>query len=101
MYLSVQMLQKFLAEHPLRQSETDDASLLDLLCIFYNAYYPVEEAQIRTALQTIDPILNTLSRKRKRKLHNTVRVLCAERAQAAFTEGVRFGARLMNELQRD
>lgn len=98
MHLNVHDFKQYLAENPIQYPEAAVRSLLELFCDFYSAYHPIDGEKISLKLQSLEPILRTLSRKRKRKLYNVILALCKENADTAFIEGIHFGAQLLAEI---
>lgn len=93
-----QQIKSYLNITPLPRESSQFDSLLKMLWYFYTLYYPVNCSTVEEKLQCLEPILKTLSRKRYRRLINTVANLCAKYEQAAFLEGIRVGAMLILEI---
>lgn len=94
----ISQLNKFFSEHPPNHSESDVYSLLNFLSEQYLIYNPIDLTAASSTLCSIDPILHKLSYKRRRIIMNTFSAVCAQQTKAAFSEGLRVGVQLFNEL---
>lgn len=80
-------------------STQEDVNLiLDHIAFLYLTNNSPDDAQIRESTLAIEPILNALSGKRRRKLQRVMRNICQESQQKAFCDGVSLGAKLAAEL---
>lgn len=87
---------KWIEENTSTQEDVD--SILNHIASLYLTNHSPNDAQIRESTLGIEPILNTLSGKRQRKLQRVMRDLCQESQQKAFCDGISLGAKLAAEL---
>ncbi|MBP3673709.1 MAG: hypothetical protein J6J18_07760 [Oscillospiraceae bacterium] len=94
------ILDQYLAEHPLDYGYENINSLLELFARFYLKRHPIESTAFSPVMDSLNPILKSLSQKRTRRLFRIINDLCIEYEQSAFIEGIRVGAQLSLELTR-
>ena len=76
----------------------DFQTLTEMLWYFYTQYDPIEPETIREEAEGLEPIMKSLSQKRKRKMIRSVMNLCIEHERVSFARGVQVGAKLVMEL---
>lgn len=92
-------LEKYCKENSIHFDHPCFETLLELLWYFHTQYYPIDNEVINAHFAALDPILKSLSRKRQRKLINSVIKLCTEHQRTAFSEGIRVGVQLLLEVR--
>ena len=98
MSTSTEKFREYIERNPVNYEAEDMHSLVEYFGRFYRMRKPINPENIRDRFQELDPIMKSLSRKRERRLFDTVLELCEEYERAAFMEGLRVGAQLMLEL---
>ena len=73
-------------------------SLLEMLWYYYTTFYPINNDIFEDRIHALTPVLESLSKKRQRKLVNAVVRLCSEQEKAAFLAGLRVGVMLILEI---
>ena len=76
--------------------ETD--SLLEQLWYFRAKNLPFDSEAVTERLDSLEPIINTLSQKRQRRLMRTIIELCEEHERIAYMEGICTSFRLLHEI---
>lgn len=94
----VEQFKQFLKEDPPDYGYEEIHSLLELFGTYYLRCNPIEEENIRAQFCSLEPIVKSLSEKRKRRLFHIISDICTEYERLAFQEGVRAGAQLILEL---
>ena len=74
-------------------------TMMDLLWDFYSQHFPIVSNSIDLHFAEISESLNSLSKKKQRKILRITYQLCEECEKEAFLQGIRIGVQVMRELQ--
>lgn len=91
-------LKKYMEESLRNYDKENERSLWEFFGSYYRMYNPILTDELRERFQPAELILNSLSRKRERRLFYITREVCEGYACAAFIDGIRTGAQLIMEL---
>lgn len=95
-------VKKYLAQHPADYEEQVD-SLLELIYMAYTEYNSVETPELKAGISEVEKELRSLvdTEAERERYMNAVYHMCAVFEKAAYIEGIKTGARLVMELEKD
>ena len=98
MNLYIENLKQFLISEPQNFQDEDANSILELLCYHYCATNTVDSALIRCQFHAAENALPKLTIEEYDAFFNITTQLCTSYEKKAFTDGVRVGMQLFQEL---
>ena len=99
---SVKELKEYLTQHPADYLEQVD-SLLELIYMAYTEYNSVETPELKAGISEAEKELRSLvdTEAERERYMNAVYHMCAIFEKVAYIEGMKTGARLVMELEKD
>ena len=97
----IEKLKTYLAEHPPDYGDCDAQSVLEMLYTYYNQYNRQDTPQIKSDFETLYQQLTGEPLRELDNIIDTVTTLCWHHEQSGFTEGIKLGIRLANELSEE
>lgn len=94
----IQSLRSYVAAHPPNFGDGDARSVLEMLFCHYSDYNRLDNEIIKQGFEKLYGQLDALCLKDKDRIIDIVCLLCQEHEQSGFTEGVKVGMRLEQEL---
>ena len=94
----IAQLRQYVADHPPDYGDCDCHSILDMLYYRYSECNRLDNAAIKAAFTDLYQQMHGMSLREMDQIIDVVCTLCQEHEKAGFTEGVRVGTQLMNEL---
>ena len=91
-------LRQYVADHPPNYGDGDCHSILDMLYYRYSECNRLDNAEIKTAFSDLYQQMHRMSLWEMDRIIDVVCTLCREHEKAGFTEGVKVGIQLDNEL---
>ena len=96
----VKRLQSYVDKHPLDLGDTDCETVLDQLYQAYAESHESDPPEIRNGFKELDDLLDSLSLDDNNAVWNLCCQLCTAYEHKAFIDGLRYGAYLMQELNK-
>lgn len=95
-------VKKYLTQHPADYLEQVD-SLLELIYMAYTEYNSVETPELKAGISEAEKELRSLvdTEAERERYMNAVYHMCAIFEKVAYIEGMKTGARLVMELEKD
>lgn len=95
-------MKEYLTQHPADYLEQVD-SLLELIYMAYTEYNSVETPELKAGISETERALRSLvdTEAERERYMNAVYHMCAVFEKAAYIEGMKTGARLVMELEKD
>lgn len=95
-------VKEYLTQHPADYEEQVD-SLLELIYMAYTEYNSVETPELKAGIYEAEKELRALvdTEAERERYMNAVYHMCAVFEKAAYIEGMKTGARLVMELEKD
>lgn len=95
-------VKEYLAQHPADYEEQVD-SLLELIYMAYTEYNSVETPELKAGISEAEKELRSLvdTEAERERYMNAVYHMCAIFEKTAYIEGMKTGARLIMELEKD
>lgn len=100
MHPIIAQLKTYLENNPVSIQDESYGSVTELLWYFYTMYYPINEEELQKNLLSLAPVVETLPRKRQRRIFYALTHMCKQQERGAFLEGLRVGAQLASELEK-
>lgn len=94
----IRSLQSYVAAHPPNFGDGDALSVLEILFCHYSDFNRLDNEIIKQGFEKLYGQLDALCLKDKDRIIDIVCFLCQEHEKAGFTEGVKVGMRLEQEL---
>ena len=91
-------LRQYVADHPPNYGDGDCHSILDMLYYRYSECNRLDNAEIKEAFADLYQQMHGMSLREMDRIIDVVCTLCREHEKAGFTEGVKVGIQLDNEL---
>ena len=95
------VIAKLHCHHPPDFSDSDAQSVLEMLFGHYSDYARLDNEIIRQGFEKLYEQLDALCLKGKDRIIDSVCFLCQKHEKSGFTEGVKIGMRLQQELKND
>lgn len=95
-------MKEYLTQHPVDYLEQVD-SLLELIYMAYTEYNSVETPELKAGISEAEKALRSLvdTEAERERYMNAVYHMCAFFEKVAYIEGMKTGARLVMELEKD
>ena len=97
----LEKLKAYVESHPLQFDDNCDFPALDSLYWHFSECHNMTNVKTKKANHDLGNCLQQLFSKDRDKVFSYVCTLCAEHERIAFFAGLRLGAQLMLELQKD
>ena len=97
----LEKLKTYIENHPIRFDDDCGFPALDSLYWHYSSCHPMTSGKAKQASANLNACLKALSWEDNDRLFSHVNALCAEHKRIAFLAGLRLGAQLILELQRE
>lgn len=97
----IQLLRDHLASQPIEFHDWNTDSLLEFLFCCYTEDHPLDNEAIHRCYEKLEPLFEGLPRDASNQLFQNIAAVCIEYELAAFTEGLRLGAALEQELHSE
>ena len=94
----IQSLRSYVAAHPPNFGDCDTHSILEMLFCHYSEFNRQDNENIKQGFEKLYRQLDALKKKKKDTVIDIVCFLCQEHEKVSFTEGIKVGVRLANEL---
>ena len=91
-------LRQYVADHPPDYGDGDCHSILDMLYYRYSECNRLDNAEIKEAFADLYQQMHGMPLREMDRIIDVVCTLCREHEKAGFTEGVKVGIQLDNEL---
>jgi hypothetical protein len=96
MKIFIDVLKKYLDENP---GGFEELSVLDVLYECYNEMHPYDNTQIKAGFEALYEAMNGMPLREMDQIIDPVCTLCREHERTGFSEGVRIGVQLVQELR--
>ena len=95
----IESLRRYVAENPPNYGDGDANSILEMLYCYYHECNCTDNDAIKAAFEDLYQQMHGMPLREMDKIIDAVCTLCREHERAGFTEGVRVGVRLLDELR--
>ena len=99
MKLTAKKIRAYFESRQIDFSNMGAESLLDFIYQCYSEMHAIDSEQIRACFADLERFHDAMPLEGSDRLFNLVADLCIEYEHAAFTEGIRVGVQLMEELR--
>lgn len=96
----IQSLRSYVAAHPPNFGDCDTHSILEMLFCHYSEFNRLDNENIKQGFEKLYRQLDALRLKEKDTVIDIVCFLCQEHEKVSFTEGIKVGMRLAEELAK-
>ena len=93
-------LKAYVDKHPFDSGDSDCETVLDQLYQAYAESHEFDPSEIRNGFKELDDLLDSLSLDDNNAVWNLCCQLCTAYEHKAFIDGLRYGAYLMQELNK-
>lgn len=101
MDLSIKQLSKYMTEHPPNFDATDAASIIEAIYAVYNESNGMDNDAIKADFETLYARMHGYTIREIDKIIDVVCSLCRNHEKSGFTDGVKIGVRLEQELSSE
>ena len=96
----ISQLRQYVVDHPPNYGDGDCHSILDMLYYRYSECNRLDNAEIKAAFTDLYQKMHGMSLREMDRIIDVVCTLCREHEKAGFTEGVKVGIELGEEMNR-
>lgn len=94
----IDALRQLMEENPPNYGDGDAHSILDMLFTYYHECNNTDTCAVKTAFEALYQQMHGMPLREMDRIVDTVCTLCREHEKAGFTEGVKVGIRLIQEI---
>lgn len=94
----VKILKRHIAENPPNYGDGDAGAILDMLYCYYHECNNTDDDNVKAAFEDLYQQMHSMPLREIDRIVDAVCTLCREHERAGFTEGVKVGIRMEQEL---